>query len=54
LQLSHEGKYIKLIPSLTGGLYKYDGESLQAMPLNADSLLKKSFKLSQDVVITGK
>jgi translation initiation factor 2-alpha kinase 3 len=53
LQLSEDGKYINLIPSLAGGLYKYDGDSLQPIPLNADSLLKKSFKLSNDVVITG-
>ncbi|CAL8122921.1 unnamed protein product [Orchesella dallaii] len=53
LQLNENGKWINLIPSLTGGVYKYDGDSLYPMPFNADSLLKKSFKLSNDVVITG-
>lgn len=53
LQLNEDGKWINLIPSLTGGVYKYDGDSLYPMPFNADSLLKKSFKISNDVVITG-
>lgn len=52
-QLNENGKWVNLIPSLTGGVYKYDGDSLYPMPFNADSLLKKSFKLSNDVVITG-
>lgn len=45
---------MNLIPSLTGGLYKFDEESLNPMPMNVDSLLHKSFKLSNDVVINGK
>ncbi|CAG7732579.1 unnamed protein product [Allacma fusca] len=53
LQLNENGKWINLIPSLTGGLYKYDGISLHPMPLSAETLLRRSFKLTSDVVMTG-
>lgn len=42
-----------MIPSLSGGIYKFDGESIEAIPVTADDLLKSSFKFSEDMVISG-
>jgi hypothetical protein len=43
-----------LIPSLSGGIYRFDGEDLSPMPMNVESLLQRSFKLPNDVILTGK
>lgn len=37
----------------TGSLYKFDGEGVEPIPINADNLLISSFKLSDDLVISG-
>lgn len=42
-----------MIPSLSGGIYKFDGDSLEAIPVTAEDLLKSSFKFSDDMVISG-
>lgn len=42
-----------MIPSLSGGIYKFDGDSLEAIPVTAEDLLKSSFKFSDDSVIAG-
>lgn len=44
---------MRLIPSLDGSLYKFNGETVEPLPLTADFLLKSSFKLGDDLVITG-
>ena len=41
------------MPSLDGNLYLFDGKTIDEIPLNADILLKSSFKLGDDLVITG-
>ncbi|KAF4521545.1 hypothetical protein B566_EDAN009513 [Ephemera danica] len=41
-----------MIPSLSGHIYKFDGESLEAVPVNAEQLLKNSFRYSDDLVIS--
>lgn len=43
-----------MIPSLSGALYKFDGETVEPIPINADNLLSSSFKFSDDLVISGK
>lgn len=43
-----------MIPSLSGGLYKFDGESIEPVPVTADSLLSSSYRYSDDLVMAGK
>ena len=45
--------WLKLIPSLGGGLYKFDGEVVEPVPFDAESLLRSSFKFSDGTVMTG-
>lgn len=42
-----------MIPSLSGGIYKFDGDSIEAIPVTAEDLLKSSFKFTDDIVISG-
>lgn len=53
LDLTNNGKYVRMIPSLNGGIYKFDGDSIEAIPVTAEDLLKSSFKFSDDMVISG-
>ncbi|CAG9804236.1 unnamed protein product [Chironomus riparius] len=53
LEMSSQGKYVRLIPSLSGGIYKFDGDSIEAVPVRAEDLLRSSFKFSDDMVISG-
>lgn len=54
LELTNNGQWVRMIPSLTGALYKFDGETVEPIPINADNLLSSSFKFSDDLVISGK
>lgn len=45
---------VRMIPSLYGGLYKFDGDDLEQIPVTADHLLSSSYKFSDDLVISGK
>lgn len=47
-----EGLY-KVIPSLNGGLFKWDGETLEAVPLTAETLLSTSFRLNEETMMVG-
>lgn len=42
-----------MIPSLSGSLYKFDGENLDRIPFTVDSLLKSSFRYNDDYIISG-
>lgn len=42
-----------MIPSLSGGIYQFDGDSIEPIPITADNLLSSSFKFSDDLVISG-
>ncbi|KAF6199528.1 hypothetical protein GE061_007554 [Apolygus lucorum] len=53
LELSNNGQWVRMIPSLSGGLYKMNGKSVEAVPINAENLLKSSFRYSDDVIISG-
>lgn len=53
LDLTNNGKWVRMIPSLSGSLYKFDGDSIEAIPIRAEDLLKSSFKFSDDIVISG-
>jgi len=43
----------RLIPSLDGGLYQYDGQSIEAVPMTAETLLGSSHKVNDKMVMTG-
>lgn len=47
--------YFKLVPALDGSLYKLNEQYniLEPIPLNADILLKSSFKLGDDLLVNG-
>ncbi|XP_050068278.1 eukaryotic translation initiation factor 2-alpha kinase-like [Anopheles maculipalpis] len=53
LELTNNGKWVRMIPSLGGSLYKFDGDSIEPIPFSAEDLLKSSFKFSDDLVISG-
>lgn len=53
MQLTNNGQLIRIIPSLTGNLYKFDGKNIDSIPINADDLLKSSFLYSDDLVLAG-
>ena len=53
LEMTSNAKWVKLIPSLAGGLYKFDGSTVEAVPLDAETLLRSSFKFADNTVITG-
>ncbi|XP_049535341.1 eukaryotic translation initiation factor 2-alpha kinase [Anopheles darlingi] len=53
LELTNNGKWVRMIPSLGGSLYKFDGESIEPIPFSAEDMLKSSFKFSDDLVISG-
>ncbi|XP_024870480.1 eukaryotic translation initiation factor 2-alpha kinase [Temnothorax curvispinosus] len=52
-ELNNNGQWVRLIPSLYGGLYKFDGENLETVPVSADQLLHSSFRYSDDLVFSG-
>lgn len=54
LQLTNNGQWVRIIPSLNGMLYKFDGNTVDPISVTAESLLKSSFKYSEDLVIAGK
>lgn len=55
IDISRDSRSVHLIPSLIGGLYeKYDEDGhIEPLPFDADSLLDSSFKLQDEVVMTG-
>ena len=42
-----------MIPSLSGSIYQFDGHYIDPVSLSAESLLKSSFKHSDDLVFAG-
>ncbi|QQP51871.1 Eukaryotic translation initiation factor 2alpha kinaselike [Caligus rogercresseyi] len=54
LDFSKGAQWVKLIPSLGGGLYRFDGRQMKPLPLNAEALLRNSFKLfDSSLIISG-
>lgn len=53
LEISRNGMPTRLIPSLDGGLYQYDGESIEAIPMTVETLLSSSHKLSDKMMMVG-
>ncbi|CAG2105756.1 unnamed protein product, partial [Medioppia subpectinata] len=52
-EITRRGRVVRVVPSLDGNLYLYNGKTIDGIPLNADTLLKSSYKLGDDLVITG-
>ena len=53
VELTNNAKWVRLIPSLAGSLYKFDGEIIEPIPLSAEELLRTSFKFADNTVMTG-
>lgn len=53
VELNSHGKMVRLIPSLEGRLYKFDGENIEQIPISADSLLHSSYHAADDLLISG-
>ncbi|XP_055347937.1 eukaryotic translation initiation factor 2-alpha kinase 3-like [Paramacrobiotus metropolitanus] len=53
IELVKNGLPIQLIPSLDGSLFSFDGQTIEPLPVSADTLLSSSFKISEDSVVTG-
>ena len=52
-QVTRDGVSTRLIPSLDGGLYEFDGEDIKAIPMTAESLLSSSVRLTDNCVMVG-
>ncbi|XP_060516422.1 eukaryotic translation initiation factor 2-alpha kinase isoform X2 [Cylas formicarius] len=52
-KLTNNGEWVRIIPSLTGMLYRFDGVTIDPIPVTAENLLKSSFKYSDNVVVAG-
>nr|CAD7194504.1 unnamed protein product [Timema douglasi] len=53
LELTNNGQWVRMIPSLSGGLYRFNGDSIEPVPVTADNLLQSSgFLFSDDLVIS--
>ncbi|XP_071513696.1 eukaryotic translation initiation factor 2-alpha kinase-like [Panulirus ornatus] len=53
LEVTSRGEWVRLIPSLDGGIFRFDGEGVEALPVTADNLLHSSFKFNTDTIFTG-
>ncbi|XP_066277574.1 eukaryotic translation initiation factor 2-alpha kinase 3-like [Branchiostoma lanceolatum] len=53
LELMRNGRPMQLIPSLDGGLFQWDGESLEAVPFTADTLVSSTYKMDDDSMLVG-
>lgn len=43
----------RLIPSLDGGMFQYDGETIEELPMTAESLLSSSVRVTENSVMVG-
>ncbi|XP_045123041.1 eukaryotic translation initiation factor 2-alpha kinase 3-like isoform X2 [Portunus trituberculatus] len=53
LEVTSRGEWVRLIPSLDGGIFRFDGEGVEPLPVTADTLLQSSFKFNPDTIFTG-
>ncbi|CAH1797366.1 unnamed protein product [Owenia fusiformis] len=53
LEIKRNGINVRLIPALDGGLYQFDGDSIEPVPFTADTLLSSSFRFTDESVIVG-
>ena len=53
MELDDRGHLVRLIPSLSGKIYKLKEEMVEPMALDASSLLSSSLKMQENLVLTG-
>lgn len=53
LEVTSRGEWVRLIPSLDGGIFRFDGEGVEALPVTAETLLQSSFKFNSETIFTG-
>merc|ERR1719500_1255358 len=53
LEIDDRGRLVKLIPSLSGNIYKLQDETVEPLAMDASSLLSSSLKMQETVVLTG-
>ncbi|XP_072750618.1 eukaryotic translation initiation factor 2-alpha kinase [Anoplolepis gracilipes] len=53
INLRDNGQAVRFIPSLNGGLYKFDGETLESVPISTDEFLYSSFRYSDNLEFSG-
>jgi len=54
LQLTDNGQFVRMIPSLSGGIYKFNGSSIEPIPVTAEQLLTSTpFTFSSNLAISG-
>lgn len=53
LEVTSRGEWVRLIPSLDGGIFRFDGEGVEPLPVTADTLLHSSFKFNPETIFTG-
>ncbi|KAJ6635912.1 Eukaryotic translation initiation factor 2-alpha kinase [Pseudolycoriella hygida] len=49
-EMAHNFQSVRLIPSLNGNLYKFDGEDIEPISVTADDLLSSSYKFPEELV----
>lgn len=53
MELDDRGQWMKLIPSLTGKLYKFNGEHVEPLNVDANSFVSYSLKMQKNLIFTG-
>ncbi|RXG72527.1 Eukaryotic translation initiation factor 2-alpha kinase [Armadillidium vulgare] len=53
LEVRSRGEWVRLIPSMNGGIYRFDGENVETLPVTADTFLHSSFKFNDDTIFAG-
>ncbi|XP_023237142.1 eukaryotic translation initiation factor 2-alpha kinase-like [Centruroides sculpturatus] len=53
LELYNNGDIVRMIPSLDGNLYVFNGETIEPVPVLPETLLQHSYKFGDNNVITG-
>ena len=48
-----DGIKSRIIPSLGGTLFQFDGQSIKPMQIDADLLMSSSFRMGDDTYIVG-
>lgn len=50
---NNKGEIVKLLPSLDGNLYVYQGQTIKKTQFSAEKLLKSSLKFNENLVLVG-
>ncbi|XP_012935928.1 eukaryotic translation initiation factor 2-alpha kinase [Aplysia californica] len=53
MEVIRNGKKMRLIPSLDGALYQFDGDKVEAIPMSAETLLSSTYRVSDDSMVVG-